>query len=242
MKRKYIYIFMQLFTSICLISVGFASWTFVSGDSITATGNIHAENIHMYIRPYEDTSTEGPDHYEVFRYCDSGFLNGTGEYYLDENGIQHEYQAVTQTGSLKYRYFIDLYECKTALEAAKKSNSSLNSFNIQFELSHPSILKDQSGSYEIITNYLTACTFTQSDGYTVNDNEKNTNKYILNLNFYNLVNSYDGSSTNANRNLYFEITYTFTYIKPETSNFYNDLYKCFIDEDFEFIMKINVDV
>lgn len=72
MKKKYVYIFMQLFTSICLVSVGFASWTFVSGDSITATGNIYAEDVHNY----EDFITFDPENpIQGFKYCSGGFLD-----------------------------------------------------------------------------------------------------------------------------------------------------------------------
>lgn len=69
MKRKYIYIFMQLFTSLCLVSVGFASWTFVSGDTITAEGNIVAQDVNNFEEfIYFDGDIEG------FKYCSSGFL------------------------------------------------------------------------------------------------------------------------------------------------------------------------
>ena len=45
MGKKYIIILMQVLTSICMLSVGFASWTIVSGASLTAEGEIKAENV-----------------------------------------------------------------------------------------------------------------------------------------------------------------------------------------------------
>lgn len=92
MKKKYVYIFMQLFTSICLVSVGFASWTFVSGDSITATGNIYAEDV------YEATNYIELTNQSKLRYYKTGFVTS-------EN-------TVSKKGSISVEYTLDIINCK----------------------------------------------------------------------------------------------------------------------------------
>lgn len=224
MNKKYIYIFMQLFTSICLISVGFASWTFVCGDSITASGNIVAQDVHTDDNYIKLESTE------VFRYYDTGFVSGT------EDSV-----TITDTGTLVFNYKIDLYNCEQAIT----STNATTKFNVLFTLSHATVVKSSENGettyYKFIDDCLTDCTYTENPSIILVSKNSATNDNLcdLSINLFNLISAFDGSSNSDNRYVDFSITYTFN---VGTLNFKNDIYPCLAKEEFEFIMKTNIDI
>lgn len=158
MNRKYIYILMQLFTSICLVSVGFASWTFVSGDSITATGNIVAQDVNNfedYI--YFDGEIQG------FKFCSTGFL--TEDLAKSDSGIVNINMKIkTDNCEIQYQGYNSLKielelkykeECEYDIFASTISIS--NSVHINETVEVTGIEETQEGSYKItftLTDFL----------------------------------------------------------------------------------------
>ena len=69
LNRKFIILSLYFFSTICLFSVGFSSWTICMGDKLTASGNIVAEDVFNY----SDYINFNGD-VQGFMYCDGGFL------------------------------------------------------------------------------------------------------------------------------------------------------------------------
>ena len=220
MKRKYIYILMQLFTSICVVSVGFASWTFVSGDSIIASGSIKAEDIHSNDKYVELVSCD------IFRYYDTGFLTGTGQY--DSEG--KEYQQITNQGKISYIYTIDLYDLKSSLD-------DQTSLKISFTLSHTDIT-----NYTLIDDYASLSYLKLNDVVLSSPkvtSYKDNNTYTVVLDIYNEVSTYSGNADDESTRY---LTLSFEYLFDTSSvDFYSEIYPCFSNNAFQFNQRIDVE-
>ena len=206
MKRKYIYILIQLFTSICVVSVGFASWTFVSGDSIVASGNIKAENVHSDDKYVELVSCD------IFRYYDTGFLTGTGQY--DSEG--KEYQQITNQGKVSYVYRIDLYDLKASL-------ADQTSVKISFTLSHTDI-----PNYTLIDDYASISYIKLNDVVLSSPkvtSSRANNTYKIVLDIYDEVSTYNGNVDDDSTRY---LTLSFEYLFDTSSvDFFTEIYPCF---------------
>ena len=97
MNRKFIILSLYFFSTICLFSVGFSSWTICMGDKLTASGNIVAEDVFNHNQYIEHVSTT------PFSYFNTGFV----EY--DENDIP----SITNVGSITFKYNLNLTNCYT---------------------------------------------------------------------------------------------------------------------------------
>lgn len=156
---------MQFFTSICLVSVGFASWTFVSGDSITASGNIVAQDVDdssHYIY-FDNSRSDGG--VSGFKYCSGGFLNDDSSIIL----------AGTCSAYLK----INLDNCIN-----KFSNN--DSLQIKVELKYKS-----ANEYNIF-NSNNLITYDITMGNNINiivDSETQNNSYMLIFTLENYLNT-----------------------------------------------------
>ena len=69
MRRKYIVLCMYFLTCICIVSVGFSSWTIVQNANIKAFGSFASSEIISHSDYIEFESMQG------FKYCSAGFLN-----------------------------------------------------------------------------------------------------------------------------------------------------------------------
>ena len=80
LNRKFIILSLYFFSTICLFSVGFSSWTICMGDKLTASGNIVAENVISYqevIDYNKDKDTDAiDDGIQVFNYFELIFVCG----------------------------------------------------------------------------------------------------------------------------------------------------------------------
>lgn len=119
MNRKYFLFILQFLTSICIVSVGFASWTIVSGVSIEESGTISAEDVHTN-ESYLQNPTIVP-----FRYYDTGFVSGSGTT-----------AQIVNTAQLIYTYDLNITNLKNDLGLGENGSSPLK---IQFTLSHTDI-------------------------------------------------------------------------------------------------------
>ena len=97
MNRKFIILSLYFFSTICLFSVGFSSWTICMGDKLTASGNIVAEDVFNHNQYIEHVSTT------PFSYFNTGFV----EY--DENDIP----SITNVGSITFEYKIHTNTCES---------------------------------------------------------------------------------------------------------------------------------
>lgn len=166
MKKKYIIFLMQILTSICMVSVGFASWTFVSGDSIIASGNIKSESVNSFADYIDfDGDIKG------FKYCNSCFLNDD----LSKSSVTVD-GTVYNRGTCTANLLIKLDNCKAKynndslkieIEFNPGENSTFNLFENATNVSHTIILPEgvtmnepevtKEGNYKvtfILENYL----------------------------------------------------------------------------------------
>ena len=103
MKRKYILFLMQVFTSICMLSIGYSSWAICTGDSLEISGNFVAEDVITntdYILISNDSNMK-LDYYET------GFINENDE--------------VVLTGTMSIEYTIVLKNCNSLYEDSIKN-------------------------------------------------------------------------------------------------------------------------
>ena len=238
MGKKYIIIIMQVLTSICMLSVGFASWTIVSGASLTAEGEIKAENVESNDRYIQMISCDN------FRYYDTGFLR------TEETQNGDKYQVIVTETSMTYNYQLDLYNLKEDMEGQ-------SDLNILFTFSHPTIkVGNSEDTYTIIADYFAGYEIETSYNYTIIGESDNTssNSYFLNISFKDLVNNYEGDGTDeSTRYVDFKIKINFDLTaNPEYNDYIDEggkseiyfkenVYNCFIDSNFGFIMKVDVE-
>lgn len=95
MNRKYFLFILQFLTSICIVSVGFASWTIISGDSITASGAISAKDVNQSEDFISLTAQS------ELKYYQTGFVIQNGNEY-----------TIGTTGIMSVTYTIHLDKCK----------------------------------------------------------------------------------------------------------------------------------
>ena len=178
MKKKYIIFLMQILTSICMVSVGFASWTFVSGDSITASGNIKAEDVisnNEYIKLTNQTT---------LKYYKSGFVT-------EENKI-------SLTGSIDVEYTINLTYCNSlysdfdSLKVIMYLDSNI--YNIFEDTTVSCIIENNEG--EVITPAVTPLIDEtrhnlEFDLYNILKNHPNGGEYKIKVTYSFTVESYE---------------------------------------------------
>lgn len=190
MNKKYIYIFMQLFTSICLISVGFASWTFVSGDSITATGNIVAQDVHSTTEYVELTNQTS------LKYYKSGFVTSNN--------------TISKTGFMSVEYTLHITNCKTLYPA-----TDFNSLKILLYLDaiDYNIFNDTTVTFEILN--AESQIINSNNSLIVNESKHCLEFYLINIltdqftdteysfivNYYFTVATYDNYENNIYPNI-----------------------------------------
>lgn len=194
MKRKYIYILMQLFTSICVVSVGFASWTFVSGDSIVASGNIKAEDVitDNEIVSINDTNL-------LLEYYKTGFID------LDENGNK----VVSDTGILTITYNINL-------EKYKEKNPGATNLDIKIYLDCISTYND----FNIFNSTYIECS---EDTTTSVEVSKLTSKVMDASSYYINLKLNDITDANL-KELIVTVNYKFVISNANHKKFYSDVY------------------
>lgn len=165
MGKKYIIILMQVLTSICIVSVGFASWTIVSGVKIEESGTISAEDVHSNDKYIEYVS------HDVFRYYDTGFVSSSGKD-----------AQILLTGTLKYSYKLHL---NNLIEDLDGKNSV-----IKFSLTHPVI-----GNYQIISDFNKSATVKVGETVIATQrNEISANTRYIEIKISELKNLQDGAT------------------------------------------------
>ncbi len=97
LNRKFIILSLYFFSTICLFSVGFSSWTICMGDKLTAKGNIVAEDVFNYNKYIEHVGTT------PFSYFNTGFV----EYDSNNRPI------ITNVGSITFEYKIHTDACES---------------------------------------------------------------------------------------------------------------------------------
>lgn len=217
MGKKYIIILMQVLTSICIVSVGFASWTIVSGVKIEESGTISAEDVHYNEKYISKTS------HEVFRYYDTGFLAG-----------EDKTTEIVQTAQIKYDYMLLI----TNLE------EDLNDQNptIKFTLSHATIegfafIENYFSSVEVLLGSVDQST--QKIEYSKLDiiGNKIYNTYIIELTFDDSVSSL-AQAKDGDR---LQIIYNFEVPEDgESFNFERDIFPKISSAEFHFTHKLEV--
>lgn len=170
MKKKYIIFLMQILTSICMVSVGFASWTFVSGDSITASGNIKSESVNSFA-DYIDFDGE----IQGFKYCNSCFLNDD----LSKSTVTLD-GTVYNRGTCTANLLVMLHNCKS-----KYNNDSLK-IEVEFK-------PGENCPYDLFTNSTNVShTITLPDGVTMSEPQISKNgNYIVTFTLINYLANYD---------------------------------------------------
>lgn len=176
MNKKYVYIFMQLFTSICLISVGFASWTFVSGDSITATGNIVAQDVHSTTDYVELTNQT------KLKYYKSGFV-------ASDN-------TISKTGFMSVEYTLNIANCKTLYPS-----TDFNTLKVLLYLDaiDYNIFSDTTITFEIFNAELQE--ITSNNSLIVNESKHCLEFYLINI----LTDQFTDASYSFTVNYYFTV-------------------------------------
>lgn len=223
MGKKYIIILMQVLTSICIVSVGFASWTIVSGVKIKESGTISAEDVHYNEKYISKTS------HEVFRYYDTGFLAG-----------EDKTTEIVQTAQIKYDYVLLLTNLATDL--AKDLNGQTST--IKFTLSHAEI-----EGFAFIDKYLKSVVVllgdvdkdTQEIVYTdlkIIGNKAN-NSYTIEITFDS--NDFILAQTKAKDGDHLQIVYNFEVPKDGNDfNFETDIFPFISSAEFHFTHKLEV--
>lgn len=215
MGKKYIIILMQVLTSICIVSVGFASWTIVSGVKIKESGTISAEDVHYNEKYISKTS------HEVFRYYDTGFLAGKGTT-----------AEIVQTAQIKYDYMLLITNLVKDLNGKKPT--------IKFTLSHATI-----EGFAFIKNYLKSvevllCSVDQSTQKIVYSDLNiiaDNNTYIIELTFDDSASSL-AQAKDGDR---LQIVYNFEVPEDGDSfNFERDIFHNISSSDFYFIHNLEV--
>ena len=95
LNRKFIILSLYFFSTICLFSVGFSSWTICMGDKLTASGNIVAEDVFNY----SDYINFNGD-VQGFKYCDAGF-------------VSEDETTISDTGTCIAKLKINANNCKS---------------------------------------------------------------------------------------------------------------------------------
>lgn len=241
MNRKYFLFILQFLTSICIVSVGFASWTIVSGVSIEESGTISAEDVHT-----NDKYIEYLDCIP-FKYYNTGFVN-----YDDNNG----HDVVGTEGNLTFNYKIKLDACLAAYNANKDGSTENYRFKLKFTLSHSSVSNGNDGYYIIIKeDYLkvkTDCSVSVINNTTTGANTyipTGTLSYSFELTFdntcvcvidiTNILEEYKAAELEDGI-LYIDVIYGFSVDSAATFEQY--LYPCFIDKNFEFRNRTDVEI
>lgn len=217
MNRKYFLFMLQFLTSICIVSVGFSSWTIVSEVSIKASGIVSSEDVH-----YNEKYISKASH-EVFRYYDTGFLKG-----------EDKKAEIVQTAQIKYEYVLLLTNLETDLNGKTST--------IKFTLSHAEI-----EDFAFIDKYLSSIDVllgtigenAQEIEYTNLEvtNHKTNNIYTIELTFgaddSDLANAIDGD--------HLQIVYNFEVPKDGDSfNFESDIFPYISSDEFHFAHKLEV--
>lgn len=203
MKRKYIYILMQLFTSICVVSVGFASWTFVSGDSIIASGSIKAEDIIV------DNEIVSIDQTNLsLKYYKTGFVS-TDEYGND---------TVSDKGILSVTYIINL-------EKYREKNPSHTNLDILINLDCVST----DDKFNLFNNQYITCSddlnfyiTDKANDYSITLSNKNSN--ILNGSRYSVNFVLNNITDDTEKEIVITIDYAFQIVNKNHKKFYSDVY------------------
>lgn len=217
MNRKYFLFILQFLTSICIVSVGFASWTIVSGVKIEGSGTISAEDVHYNEKYISKTS------HDVFRYYDTGFLAG-----------EDKTTEIVQTAQIKYDYMLLITNLENDFNDQKPT--------IKFTLSHATI-----EGFAFIENYLSSVQVllgsvdqsTQKIEYSELNiiGDKINNTYIIELTFDDSTSSL-AQAKDGDR---LQIVYNFEVPEDGDSfNFERDIFSKISLAEFHFTHKLEV--
>lgn len=226
MKRKYILMFMYLLTSVCIFSIGFSSWTIVQNATIDTSGNIVAEDIfsddkYIYLNDNLGDDNTGID---IFEFYDRCFIT----YTKDDNGVSLPTES--ETGELILYYVIDLKSWKEDIEDSKE-----NKLTTKFTLSFASA----DAEFNILSYLTGEPTITTSVPFEISNYTNSTScTFNLNMDLTSALASYD--LTESTRYVYLEIAYTFNHAIG--NSFTNDIYSHIIKDDFNFILKTEIEI
>lgn len=208
MKRKYIIFFMQFFTTICIISVGFSSWIIVT-PPIIAEGNITSSPV---------LSTDEYLHIEIedIKYCEEGFVNDGLISYIGYLTLNCTLQNLDHFNSVFCTYnengdkLIDFESLKIKLIL------SYNGYNL-FKTTTA-----QSSTHIINANGLNI-----TDAFPTG---KQYNKYVLEFTVNDILTIVENSYNSSTKT--YDITgheFTITYKFTSSDSVYNQVYSSFLN-------------
>ena len=219
LNRKFIVFSLYLFTSLCLFSVGFSSWTICMGSKLTASGNIVAENIETaekYICP--NVKLGDGEAVDTFDYNSKSFVT----YVQDPLDSSKLVPSKTNVTSVTYYYILELASIKEDLKSG-------DFITVTFRYS------DVSSPCNLISTYMANPVITCDEGKTIEiSNYNNTNNICS---FKIMADRLIEYANEGLIKLNISIKYTFNYTG---SNFTNDVYNYLVNENFYFIMKTEV--
>lgn len=204
MKRKYIYILMQILSSVCMISVGFASWTIVT-PPIIAEGDINSEPVLS------------ADDYLVItiddlKFCEEGFVN--------EGKISNVGYLKLNCKLQNLAYFNTIF-CTYDEEGNKTLD--FDSLRIELTLSYDGYNLFETTSNQSSTHIIDGNGINITNTYPMG---KKYNKYSTMLTINNILSIVEESKIDDEYTITgheFTITYMFTYTGNDFSPIYNSL-------------------
>ncbi len=196
LNRKFIILSLYFFSTICLFSVGFSSWTICMGDKLTAKGNIVAENVISYqevIDYNKDKDTDAiDDGIQVFNYFSGGLL--------DENN------QITNSAKLILYLQIDLNNYLSAFYPGTEYDSNkVYNANVLMTLSDIN-----GGGFSFINDSLiTSINTNESLEFGSLSTNYSNGYYTISYDVLNLMKNYDpNNATNNVINYEVEISFT----------------------------------
>lgn len=220
MKRKYIIFFMQFFTTICIISVGFSSWVIVT-PPIIAEGNIASSPV---------LSTDEYLHIEIedIKYCEEGFVN---------DGLNSYIGYLTLNCTLQNLDHFNSVFCTYDLEGEKIID--YDSLKIKLTLSYNGYNLFKTTTAQSSTHIIDANGINISDSFPMG---KQYNKYVIELTINDILtiveDSYNSSTDSYSKTGHeFTITYKFT----SSAAVYDQVYESLSTQTNKFSIDIRLE-
>ena len=172
MNRKYFLFILQFLTSICIVSVGFASWTIVSGVSIEESGTISAEDVTQSTT-YIEITQKSP-----LKYYQTGFVTGEeGSYVISEQGTL-SFNCKIKIDNCK-NFYSDIEELKVTIYLKTNHNTIFSDLSLSHTVDGLTTLGDLIQDDPNIKPTVYFVTFNIDDL----QNKSGNLEYTLNINF-----------------------------------------------------------